>query len=393
MSWTTPRDLRAQVLRLWERGELLRELLAVDTRFPIRLVLKRPGSAELTSQFEAVRLWAQALAATPHIRLEWKAMQHRVQGTQSLPDQVWLNTPNDALTLIGKSAPAARFATLVEMTKAELPVLLPWLARRPLQALDLADCWPQLLAVVQWLRANPRPGVYLRQVDVPGVHSKFIETHRGTLAELFDRALPDDAIAPHATGLGQFATRYGFRERPLRVRLRVLDADMPLITGVTRPDLTLDADSFAALAPACRHVFITENETNFLAFPLLADSIVVFGSGYGWDALSQARWLENRSVFYWGDIDTHGFAILDALRARLPEVRSFLMDEATLHAHAMFWGTESAPIRHDLFKLTDAERRVYDQLRDDRLRPGLRLEQEHIAFGWVSDALAELANA
>lgn len=47
--------------------------------------------------------------------------------------------------------------------------LLTWMSRRPLQALELADRWERLLAVVAWLQANPRPGVYARQVDAPGV--------------------------------------------------------------------------------------------------------------------------------------------------------------------------------------------------------------------------------
>ena len=33
-----------------------------------------------------------------------------------------------------------------------------------------------------------------------------------------------------------------------------------------------------------------------------------------------------------GDIDTHGFAILDTLRARFDHVESFLMDRDTLMA-------------------------------------------------------------
>jgi hypothetical protein len=38
-------------------------------------------------------------------------------------------------------------------------------------------------------------------------------------------------------------------------------------------------------------MFITENETDFLAFPKVADSIVVIAAGCGWDALAKAEWL------------------------------------------------------------------------------------------------------
>ena len=95
-------------------------------------------------------------------------------------------------------------------------------------------------------------------------------------------------------------------------------------------------------------------------------------------------------MYYWGDIDTHGFAILDQLRARLPHARSLLMDAATLMAHKSHWGDEPQPESRDLPRLNAAELGVYNTLRDNRLRPRLRLEQERIGFGWVRAALAGL---
>ena len=90
---------------------------------------------------------------------------------------------------------------------------------------------------------------------------------------------------------------------------------------------------------------------------------------------------------YWGDIDTHGFAILSQLRARFAHVESVLMDHATLMAHPHAWGEEDAPIRHDLPHLAPDEQAVYDSLRDNAIRPNLRLEQEKIGFHWVNARL------
>lgn len=66
------------------------------------------------------------------------------------------------------------------------------------------------------------------------------------------------------------------------------------------------------------------------------------------------------------------------------------MDRATLMAHAAQWGTEPQPILRDLPRLSTEERPVYNDLRDNRLRPNLRLEQERIGFGWLQHALADL---
>jgi hypothetical protein len=388
MSWTTPADLRAQVQRLWDRGELLRAMVTDTVSWPLRLSLKAPSASDLSDRFEAVREWVRAIADTPQVRIEWREWNHRVQGMQRLPAAVWIDTLQDALAFIGKARQAQRFAALWQQTAAAQPALLAWLSRRPILALDLADRWGRLLAVVAWLQAHPRPAVYLRQVDVPGVDSKFIEAHRGVLAELLDLALPPEVIERDATGVAQFTRRFGFLEKPVRIRFRLLDPSLSSLPGCEGlPDITLDAASFAALTLPTRRVFITENETNFLAFPPVADAIVIFGAGYGWEALARAEWLHRCQLHYWGDIDTHGFAILDQLRGYFPSVASFLMDRETLLAHRAHWGEEPQPAHHDLSRLTSEETAVYDDLRFDRHQPRLRLEQEHVGFGWLTDQL------
>lgn len=226
---------------------------------------------------------------------------------------------------------------------------------------------------------------YLRQVDAPGVDSKFIEAHRGLLTELLDLALPPEAIDALATGTTQFARRYSFLDKPVRIRFRLLDPSLPSCQGL--PDITLDATNFAMLALPIERVFITENETNLLAFPRVARAIVVFGAGHGWDALARAAWLHRCHLHYWGDIDTHGFAILDQLRGHFPQAASFLMDRETQQAHRPHWGEEPEPARHELSRLTTEEAALYDELRFDRIQPRLRLEQERLGFDWLGERL------
>lgn len=387
MSWTSVKDLKAQLFRQWARGDLLREALSTDTRFPLRLTLKPPASADITEHFETVRVWASEFVDAHPLRIEWQAVRHRVQGLQHLPASAWIDSLDDALIWLGKRPEWNRFSALVETTRIARPALLTWLEKRPLQALELAGDWPRLLAVVGWMVEHPCPAIYLRQVDLPGVHSKFIEAHRAVLIELLDLALPPHAVDVSKTGVSQFAARYGFRDKPTRIRFRVLDPRMQIIPGPVCPDITLDAESFRQCSMGVTRVFITENETNFLAFPNTADAIAIFGAGYGWDALARSRWLEDCEMYYWGDIDTHGFAILNQLRERFTHVTSFLMDRATLDAHADFWGIEEKPIRTELPSLTREERALYDDLRDNRIRAGIRLEQEHIGFNWLNERL------
>jgi len=390
--WTTPADLRARVLREWQRGRLLAASFGDAPLYPWRITLKGPGSATLTEQFDAARQWIRLLAEAEKTengagyRLEFQEINHRQLGRNRLPVAAWLDSEADALALIGKRREAARFRQLAETIIQAFPPLRDWIAKRPLRVLEYADDWPALLGVLSWVIAHPRPNVYLRQIDVPGVHSKFIERQRGLLAELLDLALPAAAIDPSAsTGMAGFELRYGFRAKPAMIRFRLLDG---ALCGLT--DLAVSADEFARLALPCSRVFMTENEINYLAFPRLPDSLLIFGAGYGFDHLAVADWLREREIFYWGDIDTHGYAILDQLRGHFPQAHSLLMDRATLLAHRTLWGREDTPTQRDLSRLHPEEASLYDDLRRDRLAPALRLEQERIGFAWVENMLAQV---
>jgi hypothetical protein len=387
MSWTGPRELRAQLQRCWDRGELLAEMFACTPSFPRRLTLKGPTSAQMTEQFDSVRAWISSLRNLPHYRVEMRELRHRVLGANAVPRAVWVDTVDDAVAILGRHREARRFATLIERTRQRQPLLLDWMARKPLRALELAPVWEQLLEVIDWIEGHPRPGVYLRQVDIPGVHSKFIEAHRDVLSQWLDLVLLPGAVDASATGVSGFARRYGFRDKAARIRLRSLDPSHALLPGLADADITLDAESFVRLAPDASRVFITENEINFLAFPPVPDSLLIFGAGYGFEVLAQAAWLSRCQVFYWGDIDTHGFAILDQLRGCLPHAQSVLMDRATLLAFESLWGREQKQTVRELPRLSREECALYDDLRYNRLRPNLRLEQERIGFTWVESAL------
>jgi len=390
VSWTGTKDLKAKLMRLWERGDLLREAVTESSRFPMRLSLKTPDSADLSSRFDEVRSWATELMAGPLPRLEFREVQHRVQGVQRLPASAWIDSLDDALNWLDRREEWNRFLNQVEITRRSFPGLLPWLERYPLEALTLTEKWRRLLMVVEWRVNNPRPGIYLRQVDVPGLHTKFIERHRGVLSELLDLALSSEGVGSTKASASQFATRYGFLEKPVMIRFRVLDPEIEWGLRPLCPDMAMDAKSFGELRIGVRRVFVMENEINFLSFPRVNGSMAIFGAGYGWEALARCPWLQACALHYWGDIDTHGFGILNQLRTHFDHAESFLMDRATLDMHRESWGVEDSPLRVDLLRLTEEEQTLYNSLRHNSIREGLRLEQEYIRFGWVDKRLQDL---
>lgn len=384
--WTAPADVRAVVVKEWDSGRLL--AARVDgadrgTSFPLRVPLRGPRSREVVDRFDEVRSWAAGIAAIPHGSVEVAVAGNRVLGAQTLPVAISFETPAQALALIGKTRVAAAFDRLRDATA---PQFHPVLAAIPLRVLDAADDWAAILAAAQWIADHESPGIYVRQVDIPGVHSKVLERHRRLIAALVDQVRP---VAQDAAGSHWFERRYGFRTKPALIRFRQLDPGCAPLPGLT--DVTLPVADFAGLAvPQVERVFVTENEINFLTFPAAPGSLVVFGSGNeAPERLGAVPWLQEVQVHYWGDIDTHGFAILDRVRSRLPRTRSLLMDRETLLAHRDLWVTEEQQVARDLPRLTDDEALVYGALVGGQLGDRVRLEQERVAYGRVRRAVQQ----
>ncbi len=396
--WTCPEDVNARLERLWARGELLRALVD-DTHhealFPLRIPLRGPDGRELLDRFDEVRAWVRALEEASQetrrsgFQLVWEEVRHRHLGANRLPRQAVFEKAADALRAIGRTGEGRRFAELYRSTVEAFPALAAWLSRRALVVLEHGDDWAKVLSVLRWFGAHPQPGCYLRQVDPPGVDTKFIERHRGLLAELLE--LTRAPGSPPSAGEGaSFEQRFGLKEKPVLLRIRVLDPR--LAPGGVLNDLTAPVTQMAALPLRPRRVFVTENDTNALAFSDAEEAVVVFGRGYALDLLAAVPWIRDAELHYWGDLDTHGFAILDRLRASIPHATSLLMDEETLLAHRDRWTQEPADARclRELPRLSPEEAHVFDALRTDRHGPALRLEQERVSWSHVERALARL---
>ncbi len=392
-SWTTPRDLRDQVLSVWNRGKILAAGVTGEPLFPLKLTMRRPDATALGQSFDAVRGWIRELEENSRsgkgfgYDIEWADINHRQLGRNRMPGRISVPTESDALRLIGKEQDGKRFRKLAGLTITRFPELESWVSRRPLVLLDHALDWSRILDVLVWFRAHPRSNLYLRQVDIPGVDTKFVEARKQLFSELLDIILKrNNDPLPDAT-VQTFEQKYGLRAKPQIIRFRALDRRVA-VAGLA--DLAIPASDFTALNIAARHVFITENEVNGLAFPDFPHAMVIFGLGYSVDLLQPASWLAGTQIHYWGDIDTHGFAMLDRLRSAFPNARSLLMNRETLMAHRPLWVREQTPSRATLSRLDPDEHALFDDLVNDRLGENVRLEQERVSYAFLEKRLKSI---
>jgi hypothetical protein len=383
-AWTTPADVLRRLRRQWDSGDLLRRWGIGAAWEPIAVGLRAPTPGELAADLAAVRRWADAWSEVPNVRLERRRVGGRLIGVNDLPGKVWIDGYEQAWAVLGVAPLAIQFDRLLTDTRCSAPRLIPWMLANPLRLLDLAPHWTAIVATIMWIDEHADRPMYLRQVDVPGVDTKFIEVHRGVLAELLDLQLAPERIDA-TRSRSDFTARYRFRSRPGYVRLRSLDPDRPLAAGYT--ELTIRRDELASRPPEHTEIYVIENEITYLAFPPVTDAVALFGGGYAVPAIESLGWLAGRRVSYWGDIDTHGFAILDRLRRHVPHARSLLMDRATLLAHESQWVREPKPTVARLDNLHPDEADLYHALVEDSLGTSVRLEQERIAYAAIERAV------
>jgi hypothetical protein len=384
--WGTKDDVLAVLRSRWESGIDLTESVRGAAWVPLVVPLRPPTAAEYSADYDRVRAWVERWRTVPTgLRLEWDKIGGRRSGVTEVPVRAVVDDRQALWRFLKVANDVHAFEDITAQVTARLPDALDWVAGHPHHALAKAEHWSALIEVILWIRDRMPASAWVRQVDVPTVDTKFIERHRETLVPLLDACLPAERVDLAHPG-SAFGRRYGFANKPAYARVRRPDGSAlyPQLPGVS--EMALRVDEIARL-PLPGRVFVVENEVTYHAFPPLPEAVVFLGAGYGVSRLLRLDWLEDAEVIYWGDIDTHGFVMLDRLRARFSQIRSVLMDRSTLLGHEAHWGREDEPVNVTLGHLTAEESALYVDLVEDRYGVGVRLEQERIRFGRIAKAL------
>ena len=278
-----------------------------------------------------------------------------------------------------------------------------------------ADFWV-IVQLVDYLASLKRtPNIYVRQVSLPLMDTKFIESNYRMIDELLILCLPkerdlqeyeplesDKQVYKKSRSFSDFVKRWGFANKKEMIRWRMLDPKMSssLYEGAgSMIDSIVPIDVLAHLKLNFEHVIVCENEVCYLNLPAITNSIAIFGSGYKVGLLSELPWLKDKDIIYWGDIDTHGFNILNSFREALNysfkdshydaslKVRTMLMDIDTLNSNKHYIVQESESVSTFLATLKGKEYLCYEALINHSMGKQVRLEQELIPFDQVLAAL------
>jgi hypothetical protein len=382
----SPQEIKEQGLKWWK--PFLQSHLKEEVFFPrnidrigkIKSSSVRENINELQVQLDELYKNEKGKLGFGYI-VNREDVRFRRTGNHSLPKSITFECSDDFIAFIGKTKEWDSFVESTNLIQAQVPQLKDWVINNPLVIIENKDKWHNLIQVCKYFLANPNPGLYIRQLPID-LHTKFIEQNEVIIRSLLDFLIPHSI---HNNDERTFSKRYSLKYDQPTIRIRILDEQLKIDL---LSDLSIPLSDFEQINFNCKNVVLTENKMTFLALPNLKSTIAVWsGGGFMISYLKNVKWLHEKKITYWGDLDSHGFAILNQMRTYFPQTVSAMMDMETFELfkkEGLVAGEKVNAI--NLSKLSEAEMKVFLYLKEHNFR----LEQEKIRQHYVDAFFRQL---
>jgi hypothetical protein len=314
--------------------------------------------------------------------IDYQTIKTKTIGTQSLPTIIYFDTEKDFLKFLGKEKDVEIFINDWQIIHSHFPDLKDWIIKNPTKIIQHQDKWESILKVCIYFKNYPKPNLYIRELPA-NVHTKFIESNQGIIAELLDIIIQDHINLNE----NKFEKRFNLKFREPLIRFKVLDKEISKSFFSNLDDISIPVSQFESLKLPLKQVLIVENKTTLyttLTLPKMDKTIAIFGQGNAVTNIQKAKWLNDITILYWGDIDVHGFEMLSRIRKHFDHTKSVLMDKTTFDKY--FENDSGKPTTDTTtLNLTDDEIELYNLIKTHNWR----LEQEKIPFDYVKDYIIQ----
>lgn len=358
---------------------------------PSSFSLAAPSAQAIARESDGVGRWMRDWRnwSKTHSAARLRSVTRRTAvGAQEVYTHLDLPTVDDLVVLDHGLADHWRRANLRWSRVRALPGgvveerLRPWLQ----QIVDLSDVdFEILIEAAKWFTENPHSGLTIRQVPVPGMHTKWLARNRRLVLaclNVTEQPLADESDEElEQNDLDSL----GLKALPVHVDVILADpADRALVGGLRHLSAPLPEIDALPFHPVT--ILIVENKESAYLVPDRPRTVVVHSLGNHLNVLDEIGWLDGALHLYWGDLDRAGFTLLSRARTRLPRLVSVLMDPVTLEQHrALAVEDETRTDRPDP-NLTEIETAALAALSAEH-GTYLRLEQERLPSPFVLDQL------
>jgi hypothetical protein len=378
-------ELRAKAQRRYAAA--LKLVIEGNDPFPLLIPYARPkisgNPAEVLRQKEILRRESKEVAGYGPT-VEFKTVNTRRYAAGVIPGAISFTTLDDLVRYVDKKPESARILRHAEIVAKAFTDGRRWAATHVEILAGGSDAyWQDVCKAVEYFRAHPKPFLYARELPI-GLHTKFLEDNHKVVISLLE-AVSGDALNEEFTS---WQDHLGLRSNSTLIEGRFLDPD--IAPGFPQHMSSPIAEWNRCQFSTPNFILVVENRTTFLALPFLKGCLALQGMGYAVALLAEVERLKGAKVYYWGDIDQHGFEILATFRSRMPHVQSLLMDEETVERFSKLAATETvdgtlAP-EFVLKHLTVREGTLWRKC----VRTHFRVEQEHLPLECLSAALVRI---
>lgn len=373
----SPSDIALKLAKQWQQSSQRVERLLSSDVWPLTLSIGKPSAAEFSSQpglvQEHVRCW-QAVSAG---NVEWQLVKYRAGADAvSMPVRWRLNSPSEWVAAANDAQVTEEYRALellmaqVDAGFRELLVRerVLWRNRDLKQVVETARLATTLSAGC----ARGRP---LRLLAGLGVDTKFFERNGALLTRLLDERFEG---AASEQGLINFLDALDENDHWVLV--------VPLERGLLPfKRLRLTTTELAQTELPGSRVLVVENERCVHLLPELTDTVAILGAGLDLPWL-QSSCFDEKSVGYWGDMDTWGLLMLARAREYRPTLTPLLFSLSLFDRYA----SDNAVVEPSVAQqqvpagLSESEAELYQHLLHQTQG---RLEQEYLPEQEVHRAL------
>lgn len=373
----------------WDNRRRLKQYLLNHRCFPIEFSLKVPtdqqAKSDLTHFHNFFKAWEDF---TYPEMVKWETRQYHQLSTQNVPVRLVIPSLEKLAELLGAKKQLNSWLCKISyflkqdyVSDRQQQILFQTLIQN-LEKIDkYADGeWESLILLIEQLKPNMGTGQYLRALPLMSVNTKFLEQNL-FFVEAICNALYDNDVL-NTGGLLAWLDCLDSPKGWLLIK--------PLCTEVQKklgglPIFQLSTKVLTQFELPAQRIIVVENIQSGLALPYLENSIVICGGGKNITWMD-AAWLEDKQVFYWGDLDSEGLNILSMVRHKIPHVIPLMMDEATVLQFQNKMVEEPNSIFKEPAYLETNELKLFHDLRHPVFKNS-RLEQERISADWIKKYL------
>lgn len=318
-------QIRQKLTRDWANADLREQRLLDPTAWPLEISLGKVTASEFTQQNVQLKKLIDEWRSITAGNIENQDYSFRsASSAVSLPRTLILYSAEQWMAFIDNQDTEDEYRRLLQLLTDTDKRFHTLLVRQRALMRKTTD---QDIILAAKIALSIEPGMAqgkpLRALSLHGSDSKFFERNRQLMSLMLTKRF---AEAFAGLSLETFLNADPQNQH----WLLIVPLDPSLLPF---KQLRLRSSELQTTPLPGSHIIIVENERCWHQLPALANTIAILGTGRDLTWLD-AKWLDNKHLAYWGDIDTWGLQLLSDARQHQPELAALLMTQTIFDSHS-----------------------------------------------------------